>query len=39
MNIKHEAQYKKLIVELDLKEIELKDLEQRKAFCGYNILL
>jgi hypothetical protein len=33
MNIKHEAQYKKLGVELELKEIELKDLEQKKAFC------
>ncbi len=32
-SIKHKAQYKKLIVELDLQEIELKDLEQRKTFC------
>lgn len=34
MSIKHKAQYKKIKVELNLKEIELKDLEQRKAFCG-----
>ncbi len=32
-SIKHKAQYKKLIVELDLQKIELKDLEQRKTFC------
>ncbi len=32
MSIKHEAQYKKLKLELDL-EIKLKDLKQRKAFC------
>jgi hypothetical protein len=33
MSIKHVVQYKKLWMELDLKEIELKDLEQRRAFC------
>jgi hypothetical protein len=27
LNIKHEAQYKKVGVELDVKEIELKELE------------
>jgi hypothetical protein len=33
ISIKHKAQYKKLIMELDLQELELKDLEQRKTFC------
>jgi len=33
MNIKHEAQYKKLIAEFDLKEIELQNIEQRWVFC------
>jgi hypothetical protein len=33
MNIKQEAQYKKLRAELDLKEIILMDLKQRKSFC------
>jgi hypothetical protein len=38
MNIKHEAQYKKLGVELELKEIEFKDLEQKKAFCELQFI-
>jgi hypothetical protein len=32
MNFKHEAQYKKLEVELDVKEVELKEWEHRKMF-------
>jgi hypothetical protein len=30
---KHEVRYKMLGVELDIKEFEFKNLEQRKAFC------
>jgi len=33
LSIKHEAQHKKVGVELNVKEIELKELEHKKAFC------
>jgi hypothetical protein len=32
MSLKHEVQYKKLESELDVKEVELKELEQKKMF-------
>lgn len=30
---KHEAQFEKLQAELDLMELELEELEQKKSFC------
>jgi len=39
MSTKHEAQYKKLIAEFDLKEIELKNIEQRWASCDLQFFL